>query len=68
MEERNQKLRTLQAEYLKLRWKINKYEKYVSMFGNHHGEVFKDRIRRKLDGFRSTQTNIWNEICLMHKV
>lgn len=62
MRERNQLLRTLQAEYLRLRWKINKYEKFESMLGEKHGKVFGERIKRRLEGFRELQSKYWDRI------
>lgn len=61
--ERNQRIRELNAEYLKLRWKINRYEGYLSVV---EGTTHKDRIKRRLDGFRVDQNNIWDMLVELH--
>lgn len=68
MVSRNQRLRSLQAGYLKLRWKINKYEKFESLTEKgKHGEVFIRRIASRLEGFRQKQEELWSEIVEIHK-
>lgn len=68
MVSRNQRLRSLQAGYLKLRWKINKYEKFENLTDKEkHGELFIKRIRSRLESFRKKQEELWSEIVEIHK-
>lgn len=58
-----QKLRKLESDYLKLRWKINRYDKFVSMLDrNKHSEDFIMRTQSALQGFKSLQDDVWEEI------
>ena len=41
MEERTQLIRILEMEYMKLKWKIRKYEAYLTTFGPHRGALFR---------------------------
>ncbi|BCG44972.1 hypothetical protein [Escherichia phage vB_EcoP_PAS59] len=58
-----QKLRKLESDYLKMRWKINRYEKFVSMLTpDKHSEEFIHRTKQTLQGFRNLQDDVWEEI------
>lgn len=63
-----QRLRTLESDYLKMRWKINKYEKLVSMLDRekHSGE-FIERTSTRLAFFRVQQEEIWDMIRSFYK-
>ena len=63
-----QRLRTLESDYLKMRWKINKYEKFVSMMDRgKHSEEFIERASARLTFFRVQQEEIWDMIRSFYK-
>lgn len=63
-----QRLRTLESDYLKMRWKINKYEKLVSMLDREkHSEEFIERTSTRLSFFRVQQEEIWDMIRSFYK-
>jgi hypothetical protein len=63
-----QRLRTLESDYLKMRWKINKYEKLVSMLDREkHSGDFIERTSARLSFFRVQQEEIWDMIRSFYK-
>lgn len=60
--ERNQELRTLQSQYLKLKWKISKYKAYIDLAAMDKSQLMVDRLKRKLDVFIEEHDQIWEKI------
>ena len=60
--ERNQELRTLQSQYLKLKWKISKYKEYIDLAAMDKSQLMVDRLKGKLDVFIKEHDQIWEKI------
>lgn len=58
--------RILQSEYLKLLWKISKYEKYLTL-AEDKGKLFRDRIKVRLAQFETSRDKVWAQIVAMNK-
>ena len=67
MGERTQEIRILEMEYLKLKWKIKKYETYLKTFGVDRGALFRDRINQKILKLKHNHGRLWDMLVEIHK-
>lgn len=65
--ERNQQLRLLESEYLKLRWKIRRYERCLDILLIGAGEIKRNKVKARLENFRKTQGELWEQLVEFHK-
>lgn len=64
--ERTQQVRLLESQYLKLKWKIHKYDQYLK-FHHDRGALFRKRISDKLERFRNEHGVLWDKLKELHK-
>lgn len=66
MGERTQLIRILEMEYMKIKWKIRKYETYLSTFGPCRGALFRERIGNKIERLRLNHGRLWDKLVKLH--
>ena len=67
MEGRTQLIRILEMEYMKLKWKIRKYEAYLTTFGPYRGSLFRERIGNKIEKLRFNHGRLWDKLVRLHQ-